>query len=40
VSEIFSAKGGQSLGAMVEAFAATEVGQQVISKIMGAKTEE
>jgi flotillin len=40
VSEIFSAKGGQSLGAMVEAFAATEVGQQVIGKLMGGKKEE
>ena len=40
VAEIFSAKGGQSLGAMVEAFAATEVGQQVIGKLMGGKKEE
>ena len=40
VADIFSAKGGQSLGSMIEAFAATEVGQQIITKIMGGKTEE
>lgn len=40
VAEIFSAKGGQSLGAMIEAFAATEVGQQVIGKLIGGEKEE
>ena len=40
VADMFSAKGGQSLGSMIEAFAATEAGQQIIGKLFGAKKED
>lgn len=32
--DLFSAKGGQALGGMLEAFAGTEAGQQILSKIL------
>ena len=35
VMDLFTAKGGQALGGMVEAFAGTELGQQVIEKLVG-----
>ena len=40
VTDLFSAKGGQSLSSMVEAFAGTEVGQQIVTKLMGADKKE
>ena len=40
VADMFSAKGGQSLGSMIEAFAATEAGQQIVGKLFGVKKEE
>ena len=39
VMDLFTAKGGQSLGSMLEAFAGTEQGQQLLSKLFGQKTE-
>lgn len=40
VMDLFTAKGGQSLGFMLEAFAGTEQGQQLLSKLFGkGKTE-
>ena len=39
VMDLFSAKGGQALGSMIEAFAGTEAGQQLLSKITGNKEE-
>jgi flotillin len=35
VGEFFSSKGGTNLGAMVEAFAQTEVGEKLLSKVNG-----
>lgn len=40
VMDLFTAKGGQSLGSMLEAFAGTEAGQQLLSKITGNKENE
>lgn len=40
VMDLFTAKGGQSLGSMIEAFAGTEAGQQLLSKITGNKENE
>ena len=37
VMDLFTAKGGQALGAMVEAFAGTEAGEQIITKLVGNK---
>jgi flotillin len=37
VMDLFTAKGGQSLGSMLEAFAGTEQGQQLLSKLFGSK---
>ena len=34
VMELFSAKGGQSLGAMLEALAGSEAGQQILNKVI------
>ena len=34
VMDLFTAKGGQALGSMLEAFAGTEAGQQILSKIV------
>lgn len=34
VMDLFTAKGGQALGSMLETFAGTEAGQQVLSKIL------
>lgn len=39
VMDLFTAKGGQSLGSMLEAFAGTEQGQQLLSKLFGKNTE-
>ena len=39
VMDLFTAKGGQSVGAMLEAFAGTEQGQQLLSKLFG-KSED
>ena len=39
VMDLFTAKGGQALGAMLETFAGTEQGQQLLSKLFGKKTE-
>ena len=39
VMDLFTAKGGQALGSMIEAFAGTEAGQQLLSKITGNKEE-
>ena len=39
VMDLFTAKGGQSVGAMLEAFAGTEQGRQLLSKLFG-KPEE
>jgi len=39
VMDLFTAKGGQSLGSMLEAFAGTEQGQQLLSKLFGQKTD-
>ena len=39
VMDLISAKGGQALGSMIEAFAGTEAGQQLLSKITGNKEE-
>ena len=40
VMDLFTAKGGQALGSMIEAFAGTEAGQQLLSKITGNKENE
>ena len=37
VMDLFTAKGGQSLGAMVEAFAGTEAGQKLLEKVVSLK---
>lgn len=37
VMELFSAKGGQSLGAMLEALAGSEAGQQILNKVIKKK---
>ena len=37
VMDLFSAKGGLALGGMIESFAGTELGQQVISKLLSSK---
>ena len=37
VMELFSAKGGQSLGAMLEALAGSELGQQILNKVIKKK---
>lgn len=37
VMDLFSAKGGQSLGAMLETFAGTEEGQKLLAKLLGSK---
>ena len=39
VMNLFSAKGGQSLGAMVEAFAGTEAGQKLLEKVVSLKDD-
>lgn len=39
VMDLFSAKGGQALGSMLETFAGTEQGQALLSKIFGKKNE-
>lgn len=39
VMDLFTAKGGQSLGSMLEAFAGTEQGQKLLSKVFG-KSED
>lgn len=35
VMDLFTAKGGQALGGMLEAFAGTETGQQLLDKVLG-----
>lgn len=40
VMDLFSAKGGQSLASMLEAFAGTELGQQMLTKFVGVKEGE
>ena len=37
VMDLFNAKGGQALGSMLEAFAGTEAGEQIITKLVGNK---
>ncbi len=39
VMQLFSAKGGQAMGGMIEAFAGTEVGQQIVGKILNKESE-
>lgn len=39
VMDLFTAKGGQSLGSMVEAFAGTEAGQRLLNKVLPADGE-
>jgi len=39
VMDLFSAKGGQSLGAMLETFAGTEQGKKLLAKLFGKKDE-
>ena len=39
VMDLFTAKGGQSLGAMVEAFAGTEAGQKLLEKVVSLKDD-
>ena len=36
VMQLFSAKGGQAMNSMLEAFAGTELGQQLLGKICNA----
>ena len=40
VMDLFSAKGGQALGSMIESFAGTEVGQQVLDKLIAKKSDD
>lgn len=40
VMDLFTAKGGQALGGMIEAFAGTELGQQVMQKLIDKKEEK
>ncbi|MBQ8481694.1 MAG: hypothetical protein IJ532_04100 [Alphaproteobacteria bacterium] len=40
VMDLFSAKGGQSLAAMLETFAGTEQGQQLLGRLIGKPVEE
>ncbi|MBR1600897.1 MAG: hypothetical protein IJ677_04895, partial [Alphaproteobacteria bacterium] len=40
VLDLFSAKGGQSLAAMLETFAGTEQGQQLLSRLVGKPAED
>lgn len=40
VMDLFTAKGGQSLGSMLEAFAGTETGQRLLSKVLPSDAEK
>ena len=37
VMDLFTAKGGQSLGSMLEAFSGTETGKELLGKLLGKK---
>ena len=40
VMQLFSAKGGQSLGNMLEALSGTELGKQLVAKLTGRVAEK